>query len=469
MGILDVITGMFGRGQPKLTIELQASEVRRGGLLSGQVTLVGKKKALPVTGVEISLVDTKDYEPFTSARFPAGAAVLKPGQQLVVPFEIQVPADIQPTTEIDYDRDDADDQEELGYEVWVQPELEGFSKPRDKAFRVLPELDARASEDHNAYHVLPVERHFRHSSVKGDFTLHPVAGGFVASWRDLLSARGIDGQPLWRVEGFGRAVAVNSDGTRLIASSEGQNQLAIFDAASGALLHGPLSTGSAYLDTFAWLADGSGIVASDASSLLILDLEGNPRHSIDRVEDGRDDPSEMYISSLAPLQGSNFIAADSNADTLLVFDAASRQLVQTASTLSPNEVLPSADGQTLVVDSDDEITLYDQQLDERASFAIPGKQGVRYAGQQEHACTAFKVKPHLSPGGARLALNDKAGALWLLDGASGALLQRISREVIEFIEDLIWVDEQRVIALTNDGRVCCLGLDGAQQWCEQDL
>ncbi|MCH9682662.1 MAG: sporulation protein [Deltaproteobacteria bacterium] len=140
MGLFDIfkaIPAMFGAGQPKVIIDLDAAEVSPGGTVSGRVRMTGKgSKPISVSGVEVSIVD-KDYEAVIEESFSLDTVALTAGQEVVVPFTIDVPDELEPSRAIDYDADDADEQEEVSYQVWAKPDLEGASKPADIDLRVV--------------------------------------------------------------------------------------------------------------------------------------------------------------------------------------------------------------------------------------------------------------------------------------------------------------------------------------------
>jgi len=140
MGLFDifkVIPAMFGAGQPKVIIDLDSPEARRGGTVSGRVRMIGKgKKPITVSGVDVSIVD-KDFEALLEENFELDTTTLQPGQEIVVTFSLDVPDDLEPSRAIDYDADDADDQVEIAYQVWAQPDLEGASKAADIDLRVI--------------------------------------------------------------------------------------------------------------------------------------------------------------------------------------------------------------------------------------------------------------------------------------------------------------------------------------------
>ena len=55
MGLWDFITSLFGGGA-KMDLQLDASEVPVGGILSGKAILIGASKDYPVTSVKVQLV-----------------------------------------------------------------------------------------------------------------------------------------------------------------------------------------------------------------------------------------------------------------------------------------------------------------------------------------------------------------------------------------------------------------------------
>jgi hypothetical protein len=139
---------------------------------------------------------------------------------------------------------------------------------------------ARRVPNEAGYRIIPGAE-FRHSSVRGDFRVYRTAAGIVASWRTELSARSLDGKPLWRKADQGRAVGVSPDGTRIVSTNQA-GLLVILDATTGDRIGEPVQLGGTgdpkrtgvWISAFAWMPDGKHILAVDARRVYLLDWTG---------------------------------------------------------------------------------------------------------------------------------------------------------------------------------------------------
>src|SRR4051812_14474815 len=102
------VLASFGQGGAKVDATLQDHNVRPGGPLRGQVLLVGGQVDQEVEGLGVTLlarVEQTDERgavehvalPFQNVNL-ASNAVVKAGQQVTVPFEIQLPWETPITT-----------------------------------------------------------------------------------------------------------------------------------------------------------------------------------------------------------------------------------------------------------------------------------------------------------------------------------------------------------------------------------
>ncbi len=106
---------------------------------------------------------------------PQGGRPVEPNESLSFDFVVQVPADISATGG------------DLKHLIEGSADVPGWDPSAEANLTVVSEQDAWAAEDLKRYHLLPTERHFRHSSVHGDHRLLAVAGGFATTWKTEIS------------------------------------------------------------------------------------------------------------------------------------------------------------------------------------------------------------------------------------------------------------------------------------------
>ena len=454
MGFLDTILGMFGVGQPKVSLTINPNSIGRGGIITGTVKVEGGRRPIPVTAFEAKLKQKKvvkteqgsrsDFTTLFEESAPQGGAIIEPGATMSWSFVLQVPADAPPSAG------------DITYAVEASLDCPGWDPSNQQPLGVTAEIEASAGEDLKSYHVLPERRHFRNSSVKGDFRVLPCAGGFVTTWKTEISVRNEDGSPRCRIPGWGKSMTVSPDGTRLLASNAHKG-LAFFDLTTGEMVGEALSPGDWIFDTL-WLADGT-VVASSSDKLFIYNEAGELLRTIEDLD------GSFYASGLAAAP-TGFFVSDGNGSRILQVDAEGTVL-STIKIQSPSALF--AGNGVLTVECHDSIALVDPASGAVKSVPLPGKGGVRYAGQEQHSSSHFKAMPHASPDGQSVLVQDGSGALWQLGAAKGAPMRVFTRDVADFVEDTAWVDDQHFLAVLNSGIVKKISLGGKVDFEQQDV
>lgn len=449
MGLFDSIKGAVGAGQPAVSIQFDSAEALRGGRLTGRATITGKERAMPLTAFDLQVVSVTQgvgRNTVHKDRIPMQGAMVQPGQSLEAPFELRLPM-LAPSSQM------------TSYEVVLSADVPGMDPKTQALFTVLQEIDPLSAEDTQNYHVLMEPRTFRHSSVRGDFRLALLPDGFVAQWKTRVTCRNSDGSARWALDGgWGRTVSASPDGKR-VATSDKNKRLVFVDAATGALGE-PIQMPS-WVDDVAFLADGT-IVAGGHEALWVLDAEGQIVRTIDDLGYGT-----PYLSSLCAGPDRVVYVIDPNKDLVMAVDI-DRGVVGQVNLRNPNTLHPSRDGSRLLIDGSDRIFALDGQLQVLCAWELPGKKGVRYVGQEKHSSTHWKSHPRISPSGSLTLLNDATGLLWLLDTATGRPHRSFDRGVLDYVEDSLFWDEQHFIAITNDGKVRGMRLDGTLMFEDQD-
>ena len=457
MGILDTIMGWFGIGQPKVTATLDKTTIGPGGLLTATIVLEGGSRPVPVTAVEVyfkkesPLGDDggKTWDTLVEERVYLGDQVLAQGQSIETQITFQVPTDLEPT--------DGD----ITYEVDCSAAVPGWDPEQEIAVTITDTPDAMAAEDYEEYHVLPAERQFRYSSVRGDFRVIPFDGGVVLQWKNALVCREADGSERWRSPS-GRTATISPDGTR-VAAANGSKQVEILDLASGEVQATLEPAG--YVNNIVWTSEGLALNITDA--VIVMDLDGNELRRITTFQDG-----DIFCGSLAGT-GDQLFAIDSNDRLLVTIDARTGAVANTTQlSFYPSDVYAvDAGGDTvLVLDSDDDIAFFDPGLSAQGEVEVPGKKGIRFLGQTDGSSTHHKVCGRLSPNGAHLLVNDESGMLWLLKRNGDPVRTWARGGTIDFVEDTGWVDDAHFIAITNDGHSHRVRVaDGGLDWTQQDV
>lgn len=456
MGFLDSLLGMFGIGQPKVSLQIDRAEAGRGGLVSGTVTVEGGRRPLPVTAFVAKIVrETKrkteqgtstDRTTLREESAPQGGQVIEPGGSMRWSFVLQVPADTAPSGG------------DVSYKVEASLDCPGWDPSAEQALTVTSAIDAAAGEDLTQYFVLPERRSFRHSSVKGDYRVLLCDGGFVTTWKTEISVRNSDGSQRCRIPGWGKSIAVSPDGKRLVAA-DNQKRVGFFDLTTGALIGEPVHPGDWIFDVL-WLADGT-VLASATECIYLYDEAGQEKGRIAEL-----DGSDFYVGGIAT-SPRGFYVTDAKGNRLLEADA-SGNVVAKASVRAPSAIFVGANGR-VAVDCHYDVAVLDAGLGAVHMWKIPGKQGVRHAGQEQHSHNHFKSMPKLAADGQSVVVQDGSGQLWRIAADSGEPLRVWPREVMDYVEDVAWLDDNHLLAVLNDGKVKKVAIDGSVKFEHQDV
>ena len=316
---------------------------------------------------------------------------------------------------------------------------------------------------------------FRHSSVRGDFRIYRTAGGIVVSWKTVLSARSLDGKPMWKKENQGRAVAVSPD-QKLIVTNNNDGELLVLDAVKGTPIGAPAQLGGrgdskhegVWISAFAWLPDGKHILALDSKHVYLLDDKGAVQRELP-IKCKEDD---CFFTSAAALSNDEVIiatAAGTSTGQILRLKLADGSTLAAADYYG-HDVDLSADHTQLVVDGSNELASLDPTtLATRWAVPLPGYRGVRLTTSSEGSSFEWKPMPKLSPDGKHVAVNDNAGRLWLIDAKTGAPELAYPNELVDFVEDVMWLDNATLIAIDNPGHVMRIaGTPAKVVWSEMD-
>ncbi|MCB9797502.1 MAG: HEAT repeat domain-containing protein, partial [Alphaproteobacteria bacterium] len=131
MGFWDFITSLFGGGA-KAELELDASEVPVGGILSGRAKLIGAPKPYPITSVKVQLVyvhtEMKDDSPLPEIDMRvlidntvANNDNIGAGEEKEYSFTFQIPGGTEPSAH------------NVSYQVQVVADIPGIKDPKAKA------------------------------------------------------------------------------------------------------------------------------------------------------------------------------------------------------------------------------------------------------------------------------------------------------------------------------------------------
>ena len=453
MGFLDTILGMFGIGQPTIAVSIDKNNLGLGGLVTATITMTGGNRDLPLTALVATLKAERDlpnnggktWDTLAEEQVYFGEQIIQSGDVVRATITLQVPKDCTPSSG------------KVLHKVVASADVPGWDPDESIQVTITSEEDPMAAEDTSRYHVLPEERSFRNSSVRGDFRVIPGSDGVVLAWhKSGLVLRNADGSERWR-NGFGRT-AVFADG--VVIATNGKT-VGWFDAATGEEQR-QVDVGD-WVNNIVALPDG-GVALNCTEKILVLNPEGEVANTITSFGGERD---EVYCGSLCADPDGTIIAIDSNERLMVRLDPASGAVTHSQKlSVHPSDVYRVGD--TVVVDSSNGVVLATSELAKSDDFDLPGRKGVRFLGQSEHSSTHFKPNARLSPNGQRVLLNDQSGLLWLLD-RKGKPVRNWTREQLPYVEDANWLDDANFVAITNDGRSHGVSAEtGAVGWTQQD-
>ncbi|WMX14049.1 hypothetical protein [Aureispira sp. CCB-E] len=318
-------------------------------------------------------------------------------------------------------------------------------------------------DDGEEYHVIPEEYKFTYSSVKGDFRLHRLNNGFCASWKTFIVARDWDGNQLYRINGYGRSVALSPDKTKLAASSKNKS-IAIFDAATGEMIGEPVY-GDAYLSDLLWTNNGH-ILANNSDKIFVMNEQGELEYSFGKPEGGDFD----FIDGLCLSRYDNehVIIAESNSKRLSKLNFKTKEIIhEVVHRFQMSEVFsnPKNNEYWIVKDTNGKIKIhrFDAHLEHDYTVDFQGKRGVRFVGQAEHSCTAWTPLPALSPDGTQFLVNDQSGLLYLMSARRDSKCHRIfNRDLVDYAYAMIWEDDDNFVAILDNYRVIKVNTRGTE-------
>lgn len=316
-------------------------------------------------------------------------------------------------------------------------------------------------DDGRPYHILSAERDFLQTSVKGDFRLHRLQNSFCALWRDQLVARSDDGTLRWRLEGWGRCMAVSPEKTQFV-TVKGQ-QIGVFNAATGNPTSPP-SDLDHYLDYLIW-ANNKRIIGAAGKWILVFDEDAKLLYKTDCLLEENGfisgccaDPAEPHVITLL----------DFNNQQIRKINLENEELIKMLPTDFAEQLFSSEDNRwiwTTVVNGTklEEIQIYEnKKLRERKGLPFKGKYGVRFANQSPDDISYHRwiSLPSLCPNLQYFLVNDNSGLLWLIDAHTGDKRRIFSRYYLNYVYDTLWLDDEHFIALLEDGFVVKMNIRG---------
>jgi hypothetical protein len=318
-------------------------------------------------------------------------------------------------------------------------------------------------DDGRPYELIPQERIFMESSVKGDYRLFALKNGFIAAWGNSLSARNFDGEKLWTLENWATAIAVDPDGLLFVAADG--NRICLFDTKNANQLSEPVHLQS-YIDFILWL-DRDSFAASDGKDMLIFNRQGLQTDTLQGAV-----PEDGFLGGIAAEPGNSSVITvlDVNEHLLKKIDIKKRQLIREKDVDTSEQLLSDPTQPwvwTTVVNGTElqEIRIYDsKRLRERIAIVFNGKKGVRPITQapNDQSFHSFISLPSLSPRRQYFLVNDNSGLLWLIDARTGDKRRIFRRNLLDFVLHTLWIDEEYFIAMLDGGAVAKMSIRGRE-------
>lgn len=316
-------------------------------------------------------------------------------------------------------------------------------------------------DDENPFYVLPAEKEFMNSSVKGDFRIYTLSNGFCTSWSDRIIARNKEGQLLWKIEGWGRAVAVHPEWSIIAAVKD--KTIGLFNSETATSIREPLEL-DVFIDALVWI-DNHTLVGTDGKKIYVFNANAELLDILDGLaeEDG-------FISALAPdhKNPAALIFLDINQKLLKKIELKSRQIFKEVELDYCDQLFFDPQSNwiwTTIVNGttlEEIIVLDSKNLEERYGLIFNGKDGVRFANQSPNDLSyhSFVSLPSLSPLRQYFLVNDNSGLLWLINARTGDKRRVFKRNVLEFVYATLWLDEEYFIAMLEGGYVAKMSIRG---------
>lgn len=304
--------------------------------------------------------------------------------------------------------------------------------------------------DNANFHVTPHAQPYNRNTVGALFRMHPLPDGFVTTWRSFCVARNRDGSLRWRLEGWGKYLAVSPNGRLLAITREGKPTLAIVDAGTGAirLETEPLAR---YLWQPTWTADGERIVVIGDEELIVLDRSGVV---LRRINEFPGDVPHPVLASLLTMPDGRLLISHPNAKLLLVYDEINDSLTAVEEKYANNLFLAPSGKFVWSGATGGAYSSAVPSLEPAGWFRMPGKLGIRAADQaDDFSYIQFQPIPRPSDDDKLVLINDRTGQLWLVSAGKGTAYHRWPREVVDAVEDTLWVAGDAFLVASNDYRI----------------
>src|SRR5690606_24378224 len=206
-----------------------------------------------------------------------------------------------------------------------------------------------------------------------------------------------------------------------------------------------------YLWQPAWTADGERIVVIGDRELIVIDKNGWILRRISEFPGNDDHP---VLSSLLRISDGRFVLSHHNAKLLLIYDEADDTLTPVAEKYASNLYLAPSGKFVWIGATGGCYSSTVPALEPAGWFRMPGKLGVRAADQpDDFSYTQFQPIPRASDDDKLVLINDRTGQLWLVGAGKGTAYHRWPREVVDAVEDTMWMADDAFIVATNDRRL----------------
>ncbi|KAF3889284.1 MULTISPECIES: hypothetical protein [Nostocales] len=333
------------------------------------------------------------------------------------------------------------------------------------------------NDENNEYYIIKDENlKFTHSSVKGDFRIHALNGGFCVAWKEFIVARDMEGRKLWDIKGFGRAVAISPDGKRGITSNG--KTFMFFDTKSGKPVQPiqdfpePSTVKSAsvqddwFFHDLIWLKSGQ-IIAWSSDAIAILDESGTVKKLLTKADLNR--LGIEFLSGIAPdpSDQSILIAFGGNSGNLIKFKPDTLKIIAQKTNLRNSQMFFSLDGETLILETMEGVALRSaRSLNETFSATDFGYSGVKRSSRRnETAWVEWTRLSDLSPNSRYLLAIDGSGQLWCFDTKKPSatnVVRVFERSLLNYVYDVMWTSDREFIAILNQGGVIKMSVNGTK-------